>query len=420
MTKSKSHKVILVGVQIALLVLLALWSWILVTPGLIFSQNAWYLQTQTYLQETFYANRPLITIVYALVIGALMINYWHLVRQQWSASWKQILGLTAVLSVPLLFAYNALSADVFNYLFNAKMLAVYHDNPHVHTALDYQSDTWVRFMHNIHTPAPYGYGWTAVSLVPYYLGFGKFTGAWLSFRLCSWLLVLATVASVWAIGKRVSGKSIAQTIWWLVFNPLLAIEMVMNIHNDLWMMLPALWALYLLWPQKKKKTWWQIIASILLYAFSLTIKFATLALLPFWGCLLIINCQDWIKIHWLQKWKPLWKRITFLATTYFFDGCALAMLLPLLTARSQRFHPWYLTWSLIFWPLARRDEIRLGGWILTASALARYIPYLWTNGYSQTQWGAEQAIALLPITIYGGYLLYTKCVQKNKQPSLDV
>src|SRR3990172_6981226 len=63
-----------------------------------------------------------------------------------------------------------LSSDIYNYIFNAKMVWVYGANPHRQVALNFPDDQWLRFMHNTHTPAPYGYGWTMLSLVPSVIG----------------------------------------------------------------------------------------------------------------------------------------------------------------------------------------------------------------------------------------------------------
>jgi len=386
-----------------LLAVYAVWSWAFVNPNLYFTTLPAYVTAQNWLQELLVSQRPLLTIIYVVVIVALFGVYMQLAQQEGRprkpSQWCWCLWV----GVPLLFAYNALSSDVFNYLFNAKMVAVYHDNPHVSTALDYGDDDWTRFMHNTHTPAPYGYGWTLASLLPYALGAGKFSVAWLAFRLTNVILLAATIWSLAYMSQKWRQRDEQPLLGWVVFSPLLLIEIVANIHNDLWMMLPALWALYLVYPREKRIGMSRIIGAGVCLGFSLTIKFATLALVPAWLYLVLLNYIDvwgFLSSKVTKKAAKICQRWSAFIQEYFFDLCAVVMLLPLLTSRSQRFHPWYLSWALVFWPLTRSRQVQTVLLLLSVSAMLRYVPFLWTGDYStELIWG-QQIITLLPVTVY--------------------
>lgn len=240
----------------------ALFSYSLAAPNLVLTSWQPYWQLQTYLWQTLFNNRSLLSEIYALLIVILTLNYAAVVWgvRRWSISLTQVGWGIAICTLPLLLSNNALSYDLFNYVFNAKMVVVYHANPHLQTALEFAQDPWVRFMHNVHTPAPYGYSWTALSLIPYSLSAllsgNRFTLILYSFRFWSWLSLGLLFMTLRWFSRRLDHPP-QPWLWALVFfNPLLLIEILSSAHNDLWMMIPALWALGLLLKQAKKSPVW--------------------------------------------------------------------------------------------------------------------------------------------------------------------
>lgn len=319
-----------------LLSVYAVFSYSLTDPNLIISSWPPYWNFQTWMWQTFFNNPRLLTYSYLGII--LLIQSWWLYGM-WRASrttspassknrnwWLATLGLFLV---PLFFSYNALSHDVFNYMFNAKMVVLFKADPHVKVALDFAYDDWTRFMHNTHTPAPYWYGWTAASLVPYTLGFGRFLTTWLSFRLFSILSLVVLFNLTW---KSIQAWTKKNPNWVLIgtfFNPLMLLEIVSNSHNDLWMMVPAVASLVLL--AGRKRSVLAVIFSAILLGLSASTKLATLVLIP-----------TWLLLCFFPKHPVLKKTWSILAI--------LSLFTPLLTARSQQFHPWYLSWLLVWWP----------------------------------------------------------------------
>ena len=393
----------LVLLQMCLSVLWSAWTWILTAPNLVLSTHPWYWQVQTYLWEHFYANRPLITYVYVVIIVGLFATFACSVKYFQLVSCRQFAVALLLIISPLLFSYNALSYDVFNYLFNAKMVIVYHDNPHINTALDYSDDDWTRFMHNTHTTAPYGYGWTAVSLLPYYLSGGKFLPNWLLLRLFNLVLLVATVALLAKLQLRVHGRVDYRKLWLFAGNPLVLIEIITNLHNDLWMMLPALASLYLLLPTSNRdrhQSWLPVTGSLGLMLFSLSIKYATVALLPVWIFLLGDYFPWWSQLSLPLSYQTYWRRGRDLVRTYLFDLAAGLMFLPLLTGRSQLFHPWYLVWSLCLIPLCQCQLWRRILLAFSFSSLLRYLPYLWENGYATQTLLYQQLITFTIPIVY--------------------
>lgn len=394
------------------------WSYSLTAPNLVLSSWAPYWQFQTWMWQTFFNNRPLLTYVFAAIITWWWISFVGLLfqlrrtqlvlprtRSQFFHQAKWLMLLTA----PLLFANNALSYDVFNYIFNAKMVMVYHANPHIKVALDFASDEWVRFMHNTHTPAPYGYGWTILSLLPFALGQGKFIVTWGLFRLASWLSWLGLALVIWWGTQQLWPKHTVPT--WIaalvVLNPLVGIEIIANSHNDLWMVVPALIGMVLarLARHSKKARRWQLLGwSVLFIGASIFIKLATVALVPAWIMALVSDSEWWIA------------------------AAPALMMTPLLTPRSQQFHPWYLTWVFCWIPwLSSAPASKLSRskkwwvWIqigittlvslLTITSLYRYLPYLWYGVYTPDilNWQKLITWSAVPLT---GLLLFLRYLHR--------
>ncbi|MBD3250690.1 MAG: hypothetical protein GF381_03940 [Candidatus Pacebacteria bacterium] len=421
-----------------LLIAYTFFSYGLTAPNLTLLNQPWFGRFQDQMWTWFYDNRSLTSKAYLGLVIALFLTYLFLIKRIWrqtqkSSSTKSDLNKQAIikflsLSLPLVLAFNALSYDVFNYIFNAKMVLVYRANPHFLSAINYSSDPWVRFMHNIHTPAPYWYGWTVFSLLPYSLGLGKFLPTWLSFKLLSLVSLLVTGWALQFFTRRLRGKKLKLSQLALFFlNPLVLIEILANAHNDLWMIAPAIVSLGLLLPQDSKINhqkrnsepnvrYWQVLASGLLLVISISTKMATLALIPLWFGLVVSQLKNWKK-DWSTSLK---KRLPLIASGLMF--------LPLLSLRSQQFHPWYLSWSLAWLPLfdfeqtssldrpnllSKLEKIWRNSLIIfSLTSLLRYLPYLEENGYSPLILAKQKALTWIGPIIYLASSLVTLLYQQ--------
>ncbi|MEX0895356.1 MAG: hypothetical protein WDZ94_00275, partial [Patescibacteria group bacterium] len=223
-----------------ILVAFAFFSFIFTDPNLVLSQWQPYWQFQTWVWQVLLPNKTLIIWMYLSLIIGLFICYGKLIvelrkHKKRTIVWWKHGCIYLLLLVPLLFSYNAFSHDVFNYMFNAKMVVQYGENPHTSVALSYPEDEWTRFMHNTHTPAPYGYSWTAVSLLPFLAGQNIFIVTWLLFRLFAVMSIFLLYFSLQFLSEQISGrKRYLHEMALLLANPLLILEIVSNSHNDLW------------------------------------------------------------------------------------------------------------------------------------------------------------------------------------------
>lgn len=397
----------------------SIFSYSLTAPNLVLSSWQPYWRFQTWMWATFFNNRFLLTYAYAGLISLLTGVYFFLIQQKNLTAVSKKISITYffILISVLLLASNALSYDIFNYIFNARMILIYHANPHVHAALEYSFDLWTRFMHNTHTPAPYGYGWTVLSLIPYLFGMGKFLLTWISFKIFSALSILL----LWiTYVKLTPQKPNNLSTWLILLNPLLLIEVVGNSHNDLWMMVPAMVSFLILSRSKKLSIQWpQIGTSLFLLLLSISIKYATFVIGPIW-LLLVFN-----RMKWFTTQKRL-IRLSNLTIAFWPFFCSLLLFLPLLTSQSQQFHPWYLSWILVWIPLFSQPpdssksivETKLYAlqnlWksaiiALSISSLFRYLPYLLVGEYTSNVLLFQKYITWLPFI---GFLLFVSIYQK--------
>jgi hypothetical protein len=386
------------GLYFLLTALYSVFTYALTDPNLVLSTWKPYWDFQQWMWGTFFNNSVLLTQVYVLLVSLLMVCWWKVVKHTaTSSSRKKVLFKAVLLCLPLLFSYNALSHDVFNYIFNAKMVMVYQENPHVSVALNHATDPWTRFMHNTHTPAPYGYGWTMFSLLPYLLGFNVFSLTWFLFRLLNLSAVPLLFVLICKIGERLRVNVTAKNLAVVFLSPLLLIEVISNSHNDLWMLIPAIASLWLISEVSAKQFSSRVILSVLLFVASISTKLATVVLLPLWlfslWRVVILNTT-------LLSWVPRLLQRAFdtgwaLTRSNLGLFSSILLFLPLLTERSQYFHPWYLLWSFIWIPL-----IQVRWWknillALAVSSLLRYVPWLLSGGFEGSVLVQQQAVTWL-------------------------
>lgn len=441
MKKQSTSKILLLaGLLLLFFVLVgyAVWSYGLTDPNLLLLNWSPYWQFQQWAWQTLIYNRPLLTTLYVLLVSVLFLIYigitW-LLRQLDLAvtNIKQLIlafCLYCLVISPLIISYNALSHDVFNYIFNARMILKYQANPHHDVALTFNYDPWTRFMHNTHTPAPYWYGWTAVSILPYLLGFGKFVIVWFNFRLFSLLslFIYGLIIWIWQKQHKQTPKLWQFAVFFL--NPLTMIEIISNAHNDLWMITPALLAFVLVFKQPRFA--FQRIISLACLLFSVSTKYATLILVPFWFILIKFQAVKRGRFSFLS---PIINGSLHKSVPWLISGL---LFLPLFSDRSRWFLPWYLIWAMSPLPLLAKDawsgdlhritiptldsirnkSLLLGKyWILwlqalSLSSLLRYVPWLWQGEYSP-QITTEERL----ITWAGGLVFFALfCLFDNLRP----
>lgn len=255
----------MIVLYLLVLFLLGIFSYSQIDLNLTLFSHPYFLWFQYQMIQLGYYRRPISTAIYLSLIIILYTLYFFLLRNSPKIPKLFFAGVCLI----GLLSYPAFSHDFFNYLFDAKIVTHYGQNPYLLKALDFPADPWIRFMHWTHRTYPYGPTWLLVTLPFSFFGFGKFILTVLNFKV---LFISAYLGSVYLIKKIAGNKSAL----FFAANPLVIIESLVSPHLDAVMAFFFLLALYFNF--QKKKIW-----AILSLLFSGGIKYLTLITLPlFW------------------------------------------------------------------------------------------------------------------------------------------
>lgn len=281
-----------------------------------------------------YFNRPLSWYIYLSLVVILFGLHLLMMRIKMKIDATSIAIGVGVL---LVFSYPLLSHDFFNYMFDAKILTYYGDNPYTMRALDYPEDQWLRFMHWVHRPYPYGPIFLLVSIPAAFFGFGTF--------LIHFLLLKATFVGFYILAVYFLQKMNKTAALFFATNPFVLIEGLVSGHNEIVAVSLGIIGIYLLF--QNKSLW-----SRVFFVLSIGIKYMTLPILLLGnkdkplrnvmvlaGLLIVISYVVWTK--GLQQW-------------YFLNIIVLIATFPMFV---QRLNIFFFGLLMSYYPY-----IFLGGW----------------------------------------------------------
>lgn len=350
---------------------LFLYSYTQVDLNLTLSTNPILISVQRFFQNIGYFQRPLSTAIFVSILLFLFLFYLLFLKfvNEKSITKRQVWLLILATSLILTFSYNAFSYDLFNYIFDAKILTHYHQNPYLHKALDFTGDSMLLFMRWTHRTYPYGPTWLGLTVPISFLGL-KFLPTLFLFKALATASFLGTVYFIGKILRKISPKN---EIFGLVFfglSPLVLIESLVSSHNDIPMVFFAVLSLYLL---IRKKT----IFSFLSLLLSIGVKFATVFLIPVWGLKVFRKDLNWDK---------------------FFLIASLSMISAIVVASVRTsFQPWYLLYALPFAAfIAKKYYVLIPSIVLSFTSLLIYVPFLYMG-----DWDPPIPMILLGITTTG-------------------
>lgn len=336
---------------IVIAVALLLFSYTQVDLNLTLSRASVVQTMQKAFQYVGYYQRPTATILYAAILiglfglyGAILIQakkgvlklrtVWHLIFS--------VAGIL-VLAYPAAFSY-----DFFNYLFTAKTVLVYHQNPYTVTPLQFAAiDPWTNFMRWTHLSSAYTPFWIVLSLVPYLFGLGYFISVLFSMKL---MIAGFYLLACWGLVKAMEVIAPKQKVYGLVvfaLNPLILIESLVSGHNDIVLAAFALLAVGMLVRKAYGAAW-------IFLALSVASKLMTLVLVP---------------VFWLKRTKE-----------WMLGVMLLALLLVLIR---REFLPWYWVWVMPFVALnAQYRKLVVFSAVVSFGLVASYAPFFFFGEYS--------------------------------------
>ena len=269
--------------------------------------------------------------------------------------WILILIVTGV----LVFSYNAFSYDLFNYIFDAKIVTHYHQNPYIHKALDYSGDPMLSFMRWTHRTYPYGPVWLLLTVPLSFLGFGLFLPTFFLFKIASAASFLGLVYFMGKIIKKIKPQNEIFGMIFLGLNPLIIIEGLVSAHLDIVMMFLATLSLYLLIENKH-------LSSFLSFILSGGIKFATFFLAPVYF-LYFMYSRKKKTINW---------------DMFFFICLVLMIATVIIQSVRTNFQPWYLLEVIPFATAAsKKYYIFIPTFVISLFSLLQYVPFLYLGNW---------------------------------------
>ena len=331
-----------------LLVFFGIYSYWLIDPNITFFQNSYWVQFRDWAVYLGYYRRDISWIVYFALLILLFVFHFIFLKKFKHYSVLRIAGIVALFGC---ISYPFLSHDLFNYLFDARILTHYGLNPYTHTALDFQKDLWTRFMHWTHRTYPYGPTFLPLTLIPSYLGWGKFSITFFLYKLMNGILYFL---AIYLLNKK--DKKAAMIF---ATHPLIIIEGLVNGHNDLIAVSIGIIGIYLL--EKKYNIW-----SHVLFLFSAGIKYVTA---PIIGLISTLRITRYMKFLFIAQISIIlylcWKME--IQPWYFLS---LFVFLPFFPQVLEKLSILFLGLLLSYYPF-----IRFGDWTAKTVALKHEIVF---------------------------------------------
>lgn len=315
--------------------------------------------------------RPISTVLFVGIIGFWFLLYGGAIRaaQKEQITAKHLGRIIAVIALLLVFSYPAFSYDLFNYIFTAKTVLVYHKNPYEVIPLQFAGlDPLISIMRWTHLPSAYTPLWIAFTLPAYLLGFGKFLLIVWNLKMTVALFYLFAVIGVKKVLERVEPSRVVLGTAIFALNPLVIIESLVSAHNDIAMMAIAVWGIVLFIRKQPLASW--VVLSL-----SVAVKLMTITLVPIF--LVIKHVGSW------RIWSLIVLGIGFLLV--------LSKREPL---------PWYWVWFMPFIAFlpTKKWLVTLAGWYSFA-LLLRYAPYLYFGNWNAPVPILKWWVTMVPVGI---------------------
>jgi alpha-1,6-mannosyltransferase len=389
-----------------------------------------------------------------------------------------IVGAGTIFCVILLWAYPVGAADIYDYVFRARLWGLYDYNPLTVTPLQVNDDPWFPYVVWIWFPSPYGPLWAYISVALYRIaGHGLLTNLLMFKLLPIACIVLTSLLLFDLLRRRTAGEALGGVLLF-AWNPLLLFEAAVNGHNDIIMLTLLVAAL---WFYRRQR----LMAALLCGTLAALVKVAALLALPV--LLLAGACRASRTGSASRKrvmgtglalcalvaamlYAPLWQgpqtlagllaldnrftsslaavvklaleefagrepaeRLTRSVFALLFMGAYLALLRR--AERKQQavhetlfaaiacflilgtlwFQPWYLTWLIALAPLAAESRRRLSV-VWSASALSTYLlfDFAWYWFPDFFNAGNELVLNLIAVTLWLGPPVLTIAAQSMR------
>lgn len=358
-----------------ILVATGVYSYFLIDPNITFFQSPLWVGFRDWAVYLGYYRRDISWVIYLVLLISLFVFHFFLLRKFKQHSAVKIAGLITLLGCV---SYPFFSHDLFNYLFDARILTHYGLNPYAYTALDFQKDLWTRFMHWTHRTYPYGPTFLPLTLIPSFLGLGKFSITFFLYKLMNGTLYFIAVYLFNKKNRRLALLFATQ--------PIIVIEGLINAHNDMIAVSLGIIGIYLL--EKKYSLW-----SHILFLISFGIKYITAPLLLFFAS--------------ERNFKKVNLRHTHVVLIAFVMQIALVTYL----CYAYEIQPWYTLSLFVFLPYFPQFIEKLN--ILFFGLLLSYYPFIRFGVWTSERVSLKREIIFIALFLNFTYFIYYNVWKKK-------
>ena len=248
---------------------------------------------------------------FLLVLVAASLAYlaalWLAQRLRDTPAALLLLGMVPIgLVLALAPGYPVLSGDLFRYLFDGRILAVYGRNPFVDMPLEFPDDYLYSHIYFRSEVSAYGPLWQLAAAGTALVGGVSCVNSALLVKSWPCLAYLATTAALYVMFRRWQPE---RAIWGTMvyaWNPLVALEALQNGHNDVVAALPTAGAV---WFALRGSARW----ALVLLAVAALVKPLALAVMGLYGTLRHLNLP-FVTQHGASWWRRRSRR----SATYHF------------------------------------------------------------------------------------------------------
>ncbi len=301
-----------------------------------------------------YDYRQTATILFFALLLVLFSFYLYFLKHH-PKTWVIIAA-----AVILVFSYPALTYDLFNYITTAKVAFTHGENPYVVMPVEIPNEPNLAFTRAANKFALYGPVWLLFTAIPHFMGAGNVWLTIIAFKLMNAVVYLGFSYFIWRMTKNLTN------VIFFALNPLVLIEVLMNGHNDIYMMVLALLGIWL-WQRGKK------IHGLIALVASWFIKGATLPLI------FVMN-KSLVWSYWI------------LAAVFF-------ILAPI----REELYPWYAVWLVTTASLLPLKSHRFIFWftiVLSFALELRHLPYMWMGYYEGPGPMLRLVLTVVPVVAF--------------------
>lgn len=213
-------------------------------------------------------------VVYLVLLIFFSIIYIIMLKHDIFKNKKQIAIFITIISILFTIMLPILSSDIYYYIGDSWLSAKYNENPYYTSVYDLQQQgindeilqntgIWKK------TTSVYGPIWNILAKALVSLSFGNITIALYVFKIASLITHLFNCYYIYKITLK------TKNVIMYGLNPLILVEVLSNVHNDVYLIFMILLAIYFL---LKKKN---IFISVAFMALSVATKYSTALLVPF-------------------------------------------------------------------------------------------------------------------------------------------